>query len=144
MADVNLDSLAQGARDIFLAGVGLAATGVDKSKEIIDALVKKGEITVEQGKDLNTELSRKAKDKATDAISDAQDRLLRVRLAAMSDQERQEYVAKVSRLAVDLSKKKDSQESADNKESGRQAADGKTTDKAHDSTTDDQAAGADK
>lgn len=49
-----------GLRKVFLAGVGALATTVEKSQEIIDDLVKKGELTVEQGKALNTELKRKA------------------------------------------------------------------------------------
>ena len=49
-----------GLRKVFLAGVGALATTVEKSQEIVDDLVKKGELTVEQGKALNTELKRKA------------------------------------------------------------------------------------
>ena len=49
-----------GLRKVFLAGVGALATAVEKSQEIVDDLVKKGELTVEQGKALNTELKRKA------------------------------------------------------------------------------------
>lgn len=49
-----------GLRKVFLAGVGSLATTVEKSQEIVDDLVKKGELTVEQGKALNTELKRKA------------------------------------------------------------------------------------
>ena len=36
MAESGFDSLSNAVRDIFMAGVGLAATGVDKSKEVID------------------------------------------------------------------------------------------------------------
>lgn len=50
----------EGLRKVFLAGVGALATTVEKSQEIVDDLVKKGELTVEQGKALNTELKRKA------------------------------------------------------------------------------------
>lgn len=64
MADFNLG---EGLRKVFLAGIGALATGVEKSQEglekgqqIIDDLVKKGELTVEQGKALNTELKHKA------------------------------------------------------------------------------------
>lgn len=53
MADINFG---EGLRKVFLAGVGALATTVEKSQEIVDALVKKGELTVEQGKALNTEL----------------------------------------------------------------------------------------
>lgn len=48
-----------GLRKVFLAGVGALATTVEKSQEIVDDLVKKGELTVEQGKALNAELKRK-------------------------------------------------------------------------------------
>ena len=52
----------EGLRKVFLAGVGALATTVEKGQEIVDALVKKGELTVEQGKALNTELKRKAEE----------------------------------------------------------------------------------
>ncbi|MGE4627436.1 phasin family protein [Bifidobacterium catenulatum] len=48
-----------GLRKVFLAGVGALATTVEKSQEIVDDLVKKGELTVEQGKALNAELKHK-------------------------------------------------------------------------------------
>ena len=48
-----------GLRKVFLAGVGALATTVEKSQEIVDDLVKKGELTVEQGKTLNAGLKHK-------------------------------------------------------------------------------------
>ena len=48
-----------GLRKVFLAGVGALATTVEKSQEIVDDLVKKGALTVEQGKALNAELKHK-------------------------------------------------------------------------------------
>lgn len=57
MADYKLGD---GLRKVFLAGVGALATTVEKGQEIVDDLVKKGELTVEQGKSLNTELKRRA------------------------------------------------------------------------------------
>ena len=56
MADLNLG---EGLRKVMLAGVGALATTYEKGSEIVDDLVKKGELTVEQGKALNTELRRK-------------------------------------------------------------------------------------
>ncbi|KFI92770.1 hypothetical protein BISA_0462 [Bifidobacterium saguini DSM 23967] len=56
MADFDLG---EGVRKVLLAGIGALATGYEKSSEIVDDLVKKGELTVEQGKSLNTELKRK-------------------------------------------------------------------------------------
>lgn len=57
----------EGLRKVFLAGVGALATGVEKSQEIVDDLVKKGEITVEQGKQLNAELKHKAAQSKSEA-----------------------------------------------------------------------------
>ena len=47
MADFDL--LGDGLRKVLLAGIGALATGYEKSSELVDELVKKGEITVEQG-----------------------------------------------------------------------------------------------
>lgn len=78
MADFNFGD---GLRKVFLAGIGALATTVEKSQEIVDDLVKKGELTVEQGKALNTELKRKAaevkeesakKDAAADAAESSE------------------------------------------------------------------------
>ncbi|KFJ04271.1 phasin family protein [Bifidobacterium tsurumiense] len=55
MADFDLG---EGLRKVFLAGVGAIAVTVEKGQEVIDDLVRKGELTVEQGKALNTELKR--------------------------------------------------------------------------------------
>ena len=78
MADFNFG---EGLHKVFLAGVGALATTAEKSQEIVDDLVKKGELTVEQGKALNTELKRKAaetkdetskKQEASSAASDSE------------------------------------------------------------------------
>ena len=45
--------LGNGLKKLLLAGVGTVAVTAEKSKEILDELVKKGELTVEQGKVLN-------------------------------------------------------------------------------------------
>lgn len=68
MADLNLGD---GLRKIVLAGIGALATTYEKSSEIVDELVKKGEITVEQGKALNTELKRKVSEVVDDAKTKA-------------------------------------------------------------------------
>ena len=65
MADFDL--LGDGLRKVLLAGIGALATGYEKSSELVDELVKKGEITVEQGKALNTELKRKVSETGDDA-----------------------------------------------------------------------------
>lgn len=69
MADLNLG---EGLRKIVLAGIGALATTYEKSSEIVDELVKKGEITVEQGKALNTELKCKVSEVVDDAKATAE------------------------------------------------------------------------
>lgn len=49
-------------KKIMLAGIGAVAVTAEKSKELVDELVVKGELTVEQGKVLNEELKHKVKD----------------------------------------------------------------------------------
>lgn len=58
-----LDNLSEDLKKILLAGIGAAATTVEKSKDVVDELVKKGELTVEQGKVLNEELKHDIKEK---------------------------------------------------------------------------------
>ena len=68
--------LGEGLRKVVLAGVGALATGIEKGQAIVDDLARKGEITVEQGKQLNTELKRTFKDNTSeDARSAAADRV---------------------------------------------------------------------
>jgi len=55
-------------KKILLAGVGAVALSAEKSKEVIDTLVKKGELTVEQGKVINEELKRNVKEKLKDPV----------------------------------------------------------------------------
>ena len=54
-----LAELGNDLKNILLAGVGAVAVTAEKSEEILKELVKKGELTVEQGKALNEELKHK-------------------------------------------------------------------------------------
>ena len=56
-----MEGLGENVKKLLLAGVGAAATTVEKSKEILDDLVEKGELTVEQGKALNEALKHNIK-----------------------------------------------------------------------------------
>lgn len=56
-----MDKLSDTMKKIILAGIGAAATTTEKTKEVLDDLVKKGELTVEQGKVLNEELKHNVK-----------------------------------------------------------------------------------
>jgi len=56
----------EGIRKVFLAGVGAVAITGEKAAEIVEELVKKGELTVEEGKALNEDLKKKMGDKKPD------------------------------------------------------------------------------
>jgi polyhydroxyalkanoate synthesis regulator phasin len=56
-------------RKIFLAGVGAVAETAERSKDMIDELVKKGELTLEQGRTLNEELKRNVKDRVREHVT---------------------------------------------------------------------------
>ena len=58
------------AREIFLAGVGTAALTCEKAGEVISDLIKKGKLSVEEGKQLSEELKKNMKEK-TDKASDS-------------------------------------------------------------------------
>lgn len=89
------DNIVGGFKDIFLAGVGALALGAEKSKELVDQLISKGEITVEQGKELNEELQHKVADTAVDVHED----LIAAHLSTMTPDQRKAFAAKVAEMA---------------------------------------------
>ena len=91
-----MEKLSDSMKKIILAGIGAAATTADKSKEILDDLVKRGELTVEQGKVLNEELKHNVKKAGTDAadllkgLSPEQIAALKEQLAKMDEEKKEE------------------------------------------------------
>ncbi|WP_229768597.1 phasin family protein [Tissierella pigra] len=74
-------------RRIFLAGIGTLALTYEKSNEMIQNLVEKGKITVEQGKELNEELKRviNNKENSKDSKEDLKEILKDLNLATKED-----------------------------------------------------------
>lgn len=89
-------ALGDGLKDIFLAGIGALAITGEKSKELVDQLISKGELTVDQGKQINTELKHKAEETAATLRYDA----LEARMAALSPEERMAFAAKAAEFAA--------------------------------------------
>ena len=56
-------------RKILLVGIGAAAETAERSRDIVNELVKKGELTLEQGKILNEELKRNMEDKVKEHVT---------------------------------------------------------------------------
>lgn len=59
-------------KNILLAGLGSAAYTYEKATKSIEELVKKGRITMEEGKELAEELKSKYKDKANDLLAEVE------------------------------------------------------------------------
>ncbi|MBI4856396.1 MAG: hypothetical protein HY818_06635 [Acetobacterium woodii] len=64
-----LTNISEDLKKIFLFGVGAVAVTAEKSKILIDELVEKGEITVEQGKILNEELKHNIKETIRETVT---------------------------------------------------------------------------
>lgn len=84
-------TISDGFKDVFLAGVGAMAITGEKAKELVDQLIAKGEISVDQGKQINTELKHKVGGMADAVRRD----MMESRIAAMAPEERVTFVAEV-------------------------------------------------
>ena len=60
-----MEKLTDNLKKVILAGIGAVATTAEKSKDVLDDMVKKGELTVEQGKVLTPEELSELLDKMT-------------------------------------------------------------------------------
>lgn len=58
-----MNNFSEDLKKVLLAGIGAVAVTAEKSKEVVEDLVKKGELTVEQGKVLNEELKHNVAEK---------------------------------------------------------------------------------
>ena len=56
-------------KKVLLAGIGAVAVTAEKSKDVIEQLVRKGELTVEQGKVLNEELKHNVAEKLREPLT---------------------------------------------------------------------------
>ena len=106
-----MSNIGDGFKNIFLAGIGAMAYTGEKGKEIIDQLVEKGELTLDQGKELNEELSRKAGETATSL----RENFLEARMKIMTPEERAAFAAKAAEYAA-------AQNAADAEDSAGEAA----------------------
>ena len=92
------DNFTDGIKKVLLAGVGAVAMGAEMSQDLVDDLIKKGELTVEQGKSLNEEIARKVKETADEAY----DEVLRSKFRGMTVEERAAWIERAKKIAEDL------------------------------------------
>ncbi len=93
-----MDSFGENVKKLLLAGIGAVAVTAEKSKDLLDEMVEKGELTVEQGKVLNEELKHNIKktvkektgagkkETAAEDLSDLLDKMTPEQLAALKEQ----------------------------------------------------------
>ena len=103
-------TLGDGFKGIFLAGIGAVAIGAEKGKELVDQLVARGEMTVEQGKQINTELKHRASNLESSIRRDT----IEARMSMMSPDERVEF-ANIVREMADTANAKDAEAAAEAK-----------------------------
>ena len=116
--------LGEGIKKLLLAGIGTAAVTAEKSKEVLDELVKKGELTVEQGKVLNQELKHNIKESVKKNVN--------VTLKPSNPDELKEVLGKMTpdqlaALKEQISKMqaKDAEETAEEEEEAEEAEEAK-------------------
>ena len=77
-----MEKLTDNLKKVILAGIGAVATTAEKSKDVLDDMVKKGELTVEQGKDVNV----KVKVTTPEELSELLDKMTPEQLEALKAQ----------------------------------------------------------
>jgi len=92
------DDLGEGVRKLFLVGVGAVATTAEKSQEVVNDLVKKGELTVAQGKAVNEELKHTVEGIGATTSEAA----LKAKLASMTAEERSAWLKNAQSIASQL------------------------------------------
>lgn len=93
-----MSSITDPIRDIFLAGVGALAIGAEKSQEVVDQLVKKGQITVDQGKEITEDL----KDQSEESLSKVRDEIIKAHMKTMTKEQRDAFAAHVADMAATM------------------------------------------
>ena len=63
-----MEKFSDNIKKVILAGIGAVAVTAEKSKDLLDEMVEKGELTVEQGKVLNEELKHNIKNKVKETV----------------------------------------------------------------------------
>lgn len=99
-----LHNLGEDLKKIVLLGIGAVAATAEKcsdAKEIVDDLVKKGELTVEQGKVLNEELKHTVKEKVNETVNAKKEEMMEMKLASMSKEELELLKAKLEAMEKD-------------------------------------------
>ena len=92
------NNLTETFQNIFLAGVGALSIGGEKAKAVIDDLVERGQVTVDQGRKLNEEL----KHKAEDSVSKVREESIRAYVRSLTPEERIAFAEQMAQIAREM------------------------------------------
>ncbi|PHV57811.1 hypothetical protein CS010_03865 [Streptococcus macedonicus] len=77
-------------KKVLLAGIGLTSMTLEKAGTFVKELVEKGRLTVEEGKELQSELKRKGEDEAKELLDQLDVKTKTVQYATKEDVSRLE------------------------------------------------------
>lgn len=77
-------------KKVLLAGIGLTSMTLEKADAFVKELVEKGRLTVEEGKELQSELKRKGEDEAKELLDQLDIKTKTVQYATKEDVSRLE------------------------------------------------------
>ncbi len=102
-----MSNLSDELRKVFLFGVGAIAKTNEKSKEIIDELIEKGALTLEQGKAINEELKHNLQEKIAEKEKEINSELIRQvkDMKDLSDEDIQILKDKIKEVEKERNKK---------------------------------------
>ncbi len=72
-------------KKVLLAGIGLTSMTLEKADTFVKDLVQKGRLTVDEGRELQTELKRKSRDQAEDLLTQLDVKTKPVQYATKAD-----------------------------------------------------------
>lgn len=107
-----MDGLGENVKKLLLAGIGTVAVTAEKSIDLLEEMVKKGELTVEQGKALNEELKHDIKEKVKKSAAPSE--------PASDEEDFDEFLGKMSPEQIEKLKEKLSK--MENKEDVQEAS----------------------
>ena len=114
-----MEKLTDNLKKVILAGIGAVATTAEKSKDVLDDMVKKGELTVEQGKVLNQELKHNIKEtiKAkTSSSAEAPKEDIRDTLSKLSPEQLAELKEQILKMEAPKAEEEKKEETPEDKE----------------------------
>ena len=77
-------------KKVLLAGIGLTSMTLEKADAFVKELVEKGRLTVDEGKELQSELKRRSEDEAKEFLTDLDRKTKPVQYATKEDVSRLE------------------------------------------------------